>query len=469
VPKKSDPKALRRLAELSVGADATSTDSSSASSTTNEATNGPTRGPSWSVVGALVLPGSPSYFRRRVLSLVLLLCGVVLPVAVLAVLIIRRDEITSLVLDRNVLRTLEVVGVLFVLTRLVAVVEAVRARTPESPKRLATTLAVAGVMVLLAPTAYAVTRVHDLSGVIADVFVSSGNSDPLAGGSGDGSEDEFTTVLLLGGDEGPGRWAMRTDSMILVMIHRDSGRIGMVSVPRNLNRVQFPPGSAMADKFPKGFDGLANAIYPYVFTREEIAATYARGELQPEAVALASGLSHSFQLTIDDYVLVNMQGFLELVDVMGGVTLTLDERLPMPGNVPGAKTDYPPYIGPGEVEMDGTTALGFARSRSGDSDYGRMGRQRQLLAALAAQASGADVLRKFPDLAEVMRWTVRTSLNTDEFSSLLERLQDGAAVKESIGLAPPLINPGRPNFEDIAALIDAVQYALAENVDFPYA
>jgi LCP family protein required for cell wall assembly len=225
----------------------------------------------------------------------------------------------------------------------------------------------------------------------------------------------------------------------------------------------------MADKFPKGFDGLANAIYPYVFTREEIAATYARGELQPEAVALASGLSHSFQLTIDDYVLVNMQGFLELVDVMGGVTLTLDERIPMPGNVPGAKTDYPPYIGPGEVEMDGTTALGFARSRSGDSDYGRMGRQRQLLSALAAQASGADVLRKFPDLAEVMRWTVRTSLNTDEFSSLLERLQDGAAVKESIGLAPPLINPGRPNFEDIAALIDAVQYALAENVDFPYA
>ena len=119
--------------------------------------------------------------------------------------------------------------------------------------------------------------------------------------------------------------------------------------------------------------------------------------------------------------------------------------------------------------MDGTTALGFARSRSGDSDYGRMGRQRQLLSALAAQASGADVLRKFPDLAEVMRWTVRTSLNTDEFSSLLERLQDGAAVKESIGLAPPLINPGRPNFDDIAALIDAVQYALAENVDFPYA
>jgi LCP family protein required for cell wall assembly len=401
--------------------------------------------------------------------LVLLLCGVVLPIAVLAVLGIRRDEITGLVLDRNVLRALEVVGVLFVITRLVAVVEVLRSQGPATPKRLAISLAVAGVMLVLAPTAYAVTRVHDLSGVISDVFVSSGSSDPLAGAVDDENEDEFTTVLLLGGDEGPGRWAMRTDSMILVIVHRDSGRIAMVSVPRNLNVVRFPPGSAMAEEFPKGFDGLANAIYPYVFTHEEIAATYARGELQPEAVALASGLSYSFGITIDDYVLVNMQGFLELVDVMGGVTLTLDERVPMPGNVPGAKHDYPPYIGPGEVEMDGTVALGFARSRSGDSDYGRMGRQRQLLSALAAQASGADVLRRFPDLAEVMRWTVRTSLNTDEFSFLVERLQDGAAVKESIGLAPPLVNTGSPDFEDIAALIDAVQFALAENVDFPYA
>jgi LCP family protein required for cell wall assembly len=290
----------------------------------------------------------------------------------------------------------------------------------------------------------------------------------LAGTSGT-DDDPFTTVLLLGGDEGPGRWAMRTDSMILVIIHRASGRIAMVSVPRNLNRVQFPPGSAMANEFPKGFDGLANAIYPYVYTHEDVAASYLRGELQPEAVALASGLSYSFNIAIDDYVLVNMQGFLELVDVLGGVTMTLDEKVPMPGNVPGAKHDYPPYIGPGEVEMDGTIALGFARSRSGDSDYGRMGRQRQLLSALAAQASGVDVLRKFPDLAEVMRWTVRTSLNTDEFSFLVERLQDGAAVKESIGLAPPIIDPGSPDFDAIATLIDTLQYALAENVDFPYA
>ena len=458
MPKKSDPKALRRLAEMQT----------SESSTSAEVQSGSERGLTRQVVVSLVLPGQPSYFRRQAVSLLFLFAGVALPIAVLLVLILRRNELTTLVLDQNVLRALEIVGVLFVVVRIVAVIEVMRSRRTDARRRLATGVAIAGIMLILVPTTLAVSRVHDLSGVIADVFVSSGSSDPLASGES-GENDEFTTVLLIGGDEGPGRWAMRTDSMILVIIHRDSGRVAMVSVPRNLNRLHFDPASAMGIEFPKGFDGLTNAIYPYVYTHQEIAAQYARGELQPEAVALASGLSYSFDTTIDDYVLVNMQGFLELVDVLGGVTLTLDKKIPMPGNVPGAKHAYPPSIGPGEVEMDGTVALGFVRSRSADSDYGRMGRQRQLLAALAAQASGVDVLRKFPDLADVMRWTVRTSLNTDEFAFLMSRLQDGAAVKESVSLAPPFVDTGSPDYPAIAELIDALEYALANNVDFPYA
>jgi polyisoprenyl-teichoic acid--peptidoglycan teichoic acid transferase len=235
-----------------------------------------------------------------------------------------------------------------------------------------------------------------------------------------------------------------------------------------MNKMQFPPGSAMANEFPKGFPDLANAIYPYVFTHQDVAATYARGELQPEAIALASAISYSMNITIDDYVLVNMQGFLEIIDALGGVTLTLDEKIPMPGNVPGAKHPYPESVGPGEVTMDGTTALGFARSRSGDSDYGRMGRQRQLLTALASQVEGSDILLRFPNLTEIMRWTVRTSLSASEFSSLVDRLRSGASIQESIGLVPPLVNTGNPNFADITNLLDALQASIRDNVKFPY-
>lgn len=457
----SEHKALQRLADM---------DSSTATSTTGDAASSQ-RSPTKAVVGALLVPGAPSLFRRKTLSAALILLGFVIPVATVVVALVRRNEITSLALDKNFLLVAQTIAVLFVLTRLVSVTEVIRSRAEGSPRRMASALAIIGVILLTLPAVWSVARARDLSGVISDVFVSSGSDDPLAYNAPEGAAtgEGFKTILLLGGDEGPGRWALRTDTMILVTIHEESGRIAMISIPRNMNKMQFPPGSAMANEFPKGFPDLANAIYPYVFTHEDISATYERGDLQPEAIALASGISYSMNITIDDYVLVNMQGFLEIIDALGGVTLTLDEKLPMPGNVPGAKTQYPPFIGPGEVTMDGTTALGFARSRSADSDYGRMGRQRQLLTAIASQVEGSDILLRFPNLAEIMRWTVRTSLSADEFSSLVDRLRSGASIKESVGLIPPLINPGNPNFADISNLINALQASIRDNVDFPYA
>ena len=454
----SDHKALKRLADMDTS---TSTPSDAGLQK---------RGPSGAVIGALVAPGAPSLFRRKTLSAVLLLLGFVIPIATVVVALVRRNEITSLVLNENFLYALQTIAVLFVLTRMISVIEVIRSRSEGSPRGLASMLAIVGVMLVATPAVWSIARAQDLSGVISDVFVSSGSDAPLAA-TGDGSTSSagFKTILLLGGDEGPGRWALRTDTMILVTIHEESGRMAMISIPRNMYKMKFPPGSAMANEFPQGFPELANAIYPYVFTHEDISATYVRGDLQPEALALASAISYSMNITIDDYVLVNMQGFLEIIDALGGVTLTLDKELPMPGNIPGAKTQYPPFIGPGEVTMDGTTALGFARSRSGDSDYGRMGRQRQLLTAIASQVEGSDILLRFPNLTEIMRWTVRTSLSAGEFSSLVDRLRSGASVKESIGLVPPLINPSNPNFTDITNLIDALQASIRDDVDFPYA
>jgi len=443
-------------------------------STGVDATGGKVRGPTGAVFASLLLPGAPSFFRRRGLSTVLIFLGVLLPVATGVFAVLRRDRLASTFFDAKVLWTVQAAIVLFVLARVVGVIEVIGARRPGSAKRAASWLAVVGVLLVALPAGWGGYRAFKLGGVIDDVFLSSGSSDPLAdsGGSGDGvgspESDELFNVLLLGGDEGPGRWALRTDTMILVSIHKPSGRIAMLSIPRNLRGVEFPADSPMGREFPKGFPDLANAIYPWVFTHEEVAAQYQRGELSPEAVALAQGLSYSLDVTIHDYVLVNMQGFLEIVDALGGVTMNLDERVPMPGNVPGAKRQYPDSIGPGVVEMDGTLALGFARSRSGDSDYGRMGRQRQLLEALASQTSGSDVLLKFPNLADVLRLTVRTSLSTDEFGMLVDRMRAGADIQESTGLGPPFINPGNPNLEDCANLLDEMQDAIITGVDFPY-
>ena len=429
------------------------------------------RGPTRAVIMALVLPGAPSFLRRRLVSWLLLFTGVLVPIAALVVGYVRRDRITSLVLDTTILLIVQIVCVLFVVSRLVSVMEVISSRRPGTSKRLASFVAVVGTLVVALPAGFSVVRADQLTDVINDVFVNSGGSEPLAfiGTNTVDEGDEFHNILLLGGDEGPGRWALRTDTMILVSVHRESGRIAMVSIPRNLRGLEFPDGSPLHDQFPRGFDDLTNAVYPYVYAHPDIAAQYLRGALAPEAVALATGIAHSMQVTIHDYVLVNMQGFLDLIDALGGVTVTLDKRIPMPGNVPGAKYRYPDLIGPGEVDLDGTLALGYVRSRAADSDYSRMGRQRHLLEQLAAQTTGSEVLLKFPDLARVMRDSVRTSLSTDEFAFLADRLRSGVNIQESVGLAPPLINPGNPDWGDIASLIDALQEAIRTGVDFPFA
>ena len=421
-------------------------------------------GPTGSVLAALVAPGVGSFFRRRILSWSLLLLGFVIPLAAIAVAVIRRQDITSLVLDTTILLSVQIIAVLFVGTRVIAVVEVIRSRNEGSPRRLASWVACVGVIALALPAVWSVVRSQDLADAINQVFVSSGSDDPLSMTQGD---DGFETILLLGGDEGPGRWGLRTDSMILVTVHEESGRMAMISVPRNLSKLQFPPGSAMAQEFPDGFTQLTNAVFPYVFSHQEIAASYAQGNLQPEALALASGLSYSMDMTIDDYVLINMQGFAEIVDAFGGVTMTLAKAIPLPLALPGSKTPNARSIGPGVVTMDGTTAIAFARTRKADSDYNRMGRQREILAALAAQASGTDLLSKFPRLIEILAWTVRTSLSTDEFGGLVDRVRRGATINESVGLVPPLVSTGNPNYADVAMIIDALQNALRDNLDFP--
>jgi LCP family protein required for cell wall assembly len=438
---------------------------------TGSADVGTKRGPTRAVLASLIVPGAPSFLRRRLLSWTLLFFGVMVPLAAVLVGFLRRDRITSLVLDTTILLIVQIVCALFVITRLVAVIEVINNRNPGTRKRLASFVAVLGTLVVAFPAGFSVVRADQLTDVINDVFVTAGSSDPLAVINTNTIDEgeEFHNILLLGGDEGPGRWALRTDTMILVSVHRDSGRIAMVSIPRNLRGLEFPEGSPMHAEFPKGFDDLANAVYPWVYSHPDVAAQYLRGALAPEAVALATGVAYSMDVTIHDYVLVNMQGFLDVIDALGGVTVTLDKRIPMPGNVPGAKYRYPDLIGPGEVQLDGTLALGYVRSRAADSDYSRMSRQRHLLEQLAAQTSGSEVLLKFPDLAKVMKESVRTSLSTDEFAFLADRLRSGVNIQESVGLTPPFINPGNPDWDGIADLIDALQDAIKTGVDFPFA
>ena len=427
------------------------------------------------LAASIVLPGVPAFRRTPPFALLLVLVGVLVPLLAVAWAYANRGDLIGLALSPRFLTAVVVIGLAAVIARLAAVAEVAHAfrRTPGIGGRTAVaTLVVLG---LSLPVLWVAFRANEARGAVANVFASS-DGDPLftpaAPAGGDGTDpvdpEDVTNILLLGGDAGPGRWGLRTDTMILVSVHEASGRTSLVSIPRNLMRLRFPPGTPLADAFPDGFTDLANAVFPYVSTRDELMDVYGRDGLQAEAVALSQAIGYSLDVEIDDYALVNMQGFTEVIDAVGGFTIQLDQRVPLPPSLPGERP-LPDAIGPGLVDMDGALAIAYARSRSADSDYERMGRQRQLLAALGSQVSATDALRGFGTVTGVLDDSMRTSLSSGEFSELLDRLGDNNAIHESVGLTPPLITPGSPDYPFIQSVIDAVENAVVTGVASGYA
>ena len=417
---------------------------------------------------SIVLPGASASQRSPVVGAALFTVGVVLPAIVAVRTYVGRDDLIGLTLDPTYLLVVAVLGLAAVIARLLAIAEIANEHSDSRGIGNQTAVATLVVLALSVPVLWVAYRANEARGVVANVFASS-DGEPLFVPTGGGGPDPelVETILLFGGDAGPGRWGLRTDTMILVTVHKSSGRSALVSIPRNLTRLQFPPGSPLAATFPNGFDDLANAVFPYVSTRPELMEHYGSSGLQAEAVALSQAIGYSLDVQIDDFALVNMQGFTEVIDAVGGVTLELGASVPLPPSLPGERP-LPPSIGPGFVEMDGALAIAYARSRSADSDYQRMGRQRQLLAALGSQVSASEALGGFSKVTGVLDDSMRSSLSSNAFSRLLDRLGDNTGVLESVGLIPPLIEPGSPDYAVIRQIIDAIQIAVVSGTPSGY-
>ncbi len=427
--------------------------------------------PAWQFALSVFLPGLAALKRIPIVGVLLFTIGAALPFVVVAWVVANRDRLIGVALDPTFLLGIVVLALLVVVVRLVAVAEIAHAfrRSPGIGGQ--TAIATVVVLALGLPVLLAAYRANEARGVFSDVFAA-GGSGSLFSLAPDDTErvdpDAVTNIVLFGGDAGPGRWGMRTDTMILVTIHEASGRTALLSIPRNLVRVQFPPGSPLAERFPKGFDDLANGVFTYVSGQPDLVRFYGVDGLQAEPVAMSEALGYSLDVEIDDYALVNMQGFTDVIDAVGGVRLELAQEVPLPPSLPGERP-LPSSIGPGAVDMDGALAIAYVRSREADSDYQRMGRQRQLLAALGSQVTPSEAVRGFSAVTGVLGDSMRTSLSSGEFADLLDRLGDNSAIQESVGLVPPLIDPASPDYDQIRTIVDAVQFAVVSGSPSGYA
>lgn len=470
------------------------------------------------VLVSVLAPGVPTMRRRALHGTVLFVLGVVAPIGWLVIAVLTHPSWIDLGLDREFLRQAIVAIAVAVITRLAAVGEVLASAPGGQGSRLRAGVAFASLLAVTVPSAVGVAAAADARDDIGRAFAE-GPDEPLFDasetpavpgttvppstvpvpipvsslpvpgstvpghsipheivpmpteapapppGPPDSGVDpallsDVSTILLLGGDAGPGRSGLRTDSMILVSIHRPTGRAALISVPRNLERIRFPEGTPLAARYPRGFDDIANAVYPRVSANADLREAYRIEGLRPGAVAIAQTLGYSLDVTIDDYVLVDMQGFLEVVDALGGVTVNVRKAVPSPGNPPGAKHEVPEVIEAGVQHMDGTLALAYVRSRKADSDYQRMRRQRDVLAALASQVTITSALTGYTSITSAVGDSLHTSLTTEEFTNLLNLLGAETAIVESVGLAPPLVKPENPNYDEMAKIVGRVQLAL---------
>jgi polyisoprenyl-teichoic acid--peptidoglycan teichoic acid transferase len=245
-----------------------------------------------------------------------------------------------------------------------------------------------------------------------------------------------------------------------------TGDTTLFSLPRNLEDLPFPADSPLAEVYPDGFDAGSES-------ESLLNAVYRNGPAQhpdilgptdnPGADFLKLGVGEALGLTIDYFVLVNLDGFSRLVDALGGITVNVNYYVPVGGD-PGTGSLPDAYIAPGaNQELDGPTALAYARGRFGLTDYDRMARQRCTIDAIIEAADPVTLLRQYQELAATTQDIVSTDIPRqalDDFVDLAFLVQE--ANVRSVVFDASLIDPAYPDYDEIRQIVeDAIDPAPA--------
>jgi LCP family protein required for cell wall assembly len=196
---------------------------------------------------------------------------------------------------------------------------------------------------------------------------------------------QYLNIVLLGSDRRPGSGAWRTDSMIVVSVDMTDNVVRLLSIPRDLwvyipgygnNRINTADLWGELAKKGTGPDRVKQTIY------------------------------YNLGIPIHYYVRVDFQGFMKIIDTVGGIDVDVDCPLP----------DI--KLTAGMQHFDGAQALRYARSRHSTNDFDRGRRQRKVLMALWDQALTLDIIPKLPELWWTMANSFQTDLSLDQVINL---------------------------------------------------
>lgn len=321
--------------------------------------------------------------------------------------------------------------------------------------------AIATMVVVSGTAVYASQLATSTNSLIAEVFDPGPAVPPI---------DGRYNFLLIGGDAGQDRDGLRPDSSLVVSVDAETGRTVTIALPRDLHNFTFPEGSVMAGIYPAGYTeesaeycvewACLNTVYvdAEVNHADAFAAQVAEGTSAGVAAMMdaASGITG---LRIQYYVLIDMQGFADLINALGGVDVCVEQRMPLVGDEESTPSEW---IEEGCQRLDGYKALWYSRARYQipGGDYSRIQRQAALEQAIVDQFTPSTILAKFQDIAASTSQIVKTSVPQSMlgyFVTLAEKARTIPITR--VELIPANgVDPQEPDYAWINSMIQTALY-----------
>ena len=217
----------------------------------------------------------------------------------------------------------------------------------------------------------------------------------------DKGEDPFS-VLIMGVDtDGPDNMSGRSDTLMLLTINPNTEKTSIVSIPRDTYTEIVGHGTMDKINHAYAFGGTSMTV---------------------------NSVQKLFDIPVDYYVSVNMEGMQQIVDAVGGIDIVPPLTF--------SQGEYT-FVEGQTTHMDGPKALAYSRMRKNDpsGDYGRQHRQRQVIEATMQSVASLDSVMNYRSILGAMSTNMRTNMSFEDMMDMFNNYRSSVSDVEQLQLS----------------------------------